>query len=186
MTGRVPTTSDEELVRRFRETGDGECFAELFVRHREKVYFGCRRFFADGPTSEDATQVTFLRAYRSLGGFQGGSFSAWLMRIAKNVCIDEWRKRRESPVVDMEVADLPEPIALDSTFEARCLAVRVRLEMESLVPAQRQCLELKIDGYSYEETAARTGFPVEAVKSHLQNGRRMLWKRLEGTLAHSK
>jgi RNA polymerase sigma-70 factor (ECF subfamily) len=108
------------------------------------------------------------------------------MRIARNVCIDEWRKRQESPVVDMEVADLPAPIALDLTLEADRLAERVRQEMKSLVPAQRQCLELKIDGYSYEETAARTGFPVEAVKSHLQNGRRMLWKRLEGTLAPSK
>jgi RNA polymerase sigma-70 factor (ECF subfamily) len=186
MAGRALTPSDEELSRRFQETGDRECFAELFVRHRQKVYFACRRFFADVPTAEDATQVTFLRAYRNPGSFQGGGYSAWLMRIARNVCIDEWRKRQESPVVDMEVADLPAPIALDLTLEADRLAERVRQEMKSLVPAQRQCLELKIDGYSYEETAARTGFPVEAVKSHLQNGRRMLWKRLEGTLAPSK
>ena len=186
MAGRAPTPSDEDLARRFQETGDGECFSELFVRHREKVYFACRRFFADGPTAEDATQVTFLRAYRNPGSFQGGGYSAWLMRIARNVCIDEWRKRQESRIVDMEVADLPAPVALDLTFEAHGLAERVRLEMKSLVPAQRQCLELKIDGYSYEETAVRTGIPVGAVKSHLQNGRRMLWKRLEGTLAQAK
>jgi RNA polymerase sigma factor (sigma-70 family) len=186
MTGRAPTPSDEELSRRFQEAGDKECFAELFVRHRERVYFSCRRFFADGPTAEDATQLTFLRAFRNPGSFQGGGYLAWLMRIARNVCIDEWRKRQESPVVDLDVADLPAPIALDLTFEARHLAERVRHEMKSLVPAQRQCLELKIDGYSYEETAARTGFTVEAVKSHLQNGRRMLWKRLEGALAKSK
>ena len=186
MESRALTPSDEELSRRFQETGDRECFAELFMRHREKVYFACLRFFADGPTAEDATQVTFLRAYRNPGSFQRGGYSAWLMRIARNVCIDEWRKRKESPVVDADVADLPGPIALDLTFESRRFAERVRHEMKALVPAQRQCLELKIDGYSYEETAARTGFPVEAVKSHLQNGRRMLWKRLEGAGAQSK
>jgi DNA-directed RNA polymerase specialized sigma24 family protein len=38
---------------------------------------------------------------------------------------------------------------------------------------------MKIEGYSYEETAARTGLTVGDVKSHLQNGRRMLWLRME-------
>ncbi len=186
MASRAPTQVDEELARRFHETGDKECFAELFVRHREKVYFACRRFFSDGSVAEDATQMTFLRAYRNPDSFHGGCFSAWLMRIAKNICIDEWRKRQESVVVEMEMADLPDPITLELSFDDRCLAEAVPPEINSLVPAQRQCLELKIDGYSYEETAARTGLPVDAVKSHLQNGRRMLWKRLGGTLAHSK
>ena len=39
---------------------------------------------------------------------------------------------------------------------------------------------MKIQGYSYEETAAHTGFSIEAVKSHLQNGRRMLWLKTKG------
>jgi DNA-directed RNA polymerase specialized sigma24 family protein len=34
-------------------------------------------------------------------------------------------------------------------------------------------------GYSYEETAQRTGMSLDAVKSHLQNGRRMLWQRVQ-------
>jgi DNA-directed RNA polymerase specialized sigma24 family protein len=39
---------------------------------------------------------------------------------------------------------------------------------------------MKIQGYSYEETAALTGLSTEAVKSHLQNGRRMLWLKMKG------
>jgi RNA polymerase sigma-70 factor (ECF subfamily) len=58
--------------------------------------------------------------------------------------------------------------------------------MRSLSPEQRQCLEMRIEGYSYEETAVRTGFSVEAVKSYIQNGRRMLWRKLEGSLAQPK
>jgi len=55
---------DEEIIRRFQETGDGECFAELFVRYRKQVYCACRGFFNDGAAAEDATQETFLRIYR--------------------------------------------------------------------------------------------------------------------------
>jgi DNA-directed RNA polymerase specialized sigma24 family protein len=45
---------------------------------------------------------------------------------------------------------------------------------------------LKIEGYSYEETALRTGLSVEAVKSHLQNGRRALWLKMEATPSRVK
>ena len=57
----------------------------------------------------------------------------------------------------------------------------VRLKRPATHPDQRCCLEMKIQGYSYEETAARTGLSIDAVKSHLQNGRRMLWLKMKGT-----
>jgi DNA-directed RNA polymerase specialized sigma24 family protein len=79
-----------------------------------------------------------------------------------------------------------EGIALPERYDSRLSAAQVWHEMKALPPEQRRCLELKIEGYSYDETAARTGFTVEAVKSHLQNGRRMLWMRLEGRGAQSK
>jgi DNA-directed RNA polymerase specialized sigma24 family protein len=46
--------------------------------------------------------------------------------------------------------------------------------------------ELKIEGYSYEETATHIGLPLEAVKSHLQNGRPMLWMKMERTLSQPR
>jgi DNA-directed RNA polymerase specialized sigma24 family protein len=45
---------------------------------------------------------------------------------------------------------------------------------------------MKIEGYSYEETAMKTGMSVPAVKSHLQNGRRALWQRVAGTVTRLK
>jgi RNA polymerase sigma factor (sigma-70 family) len=109
------------------------------------------------------------------------------MRVAKNVCIDEWRKRRlETGTSDVELTGLPIPSGLDTSLDSRRLLERFGRKMRSLAPAQRQCLELKIQGCSFEETAAQTGLSINAVKSHLQNGRRMLWRRMEDTLAHSK
>jgi len=190
MTSKAQNLSavpDEEIVRRFQETGDHECFAELFARYRKKVYFACRAFYSDGGAAEDATQETFLRAYEKMRLFSGGDFGGWLMRIARNICIDQWRKRR--PEVEIDDEDLREsrgePTA-PPPYDLRLTIDHVWQEMKSLAPEQRRCLEMKIEGYSYEETAARTGFSVEAVKSYLQNGRRMLWLRVEGMLARSK
>ena len=189
MTTRAQSLPDEEIVRRFRETGDRECFAELFLRHRKRVYFACHGFFSNATAAEDATQETFLRVYRNPHGFEGGDVRAWLMRIARNVCIDEWRKsqgRAETEITQREMGHLVDTVPIDVSFEAREMAERVRREMQSLTPEQCRCLELKIEGYSYDETAARTGLSVDAVKSHLQNGRRMLWRRMEAALARLK
>jgi RNA polymerase sigma-70 factor (ECF subfamily) len=177
---------DEELAQRAGQAGDNESFAELFARYRMKVFYACRGFFSNSQAAEDATQETFLRAYRSIGGFRQGYFSAWLMSIAKNVCIDEWRRcRRETGIDDIDLAEWPSPNRLDSSCEARLMAERVWQEIRMLPSEQRQCLELKIEGFSYEETAERTGFTIGAVKSHIQNGRRMLWRKTEGALAKS-
>jgi RNA polymerase sigma factor (sigma-70 family) len=186
MTARAIPLSDEDLVQRFQESGENECFADLFMRYRKRVFLASRSFLGEWHAAEDATQETFLRTYRGLREFQGGDFSGWLMRIAKNVCIDQWRKRRlQAGMLDVELTDLPVPNGLDTSLDSRRLVERIGREMSLLVPAQRLCLELKIQGYSYEETAAQTGLSIDAVKSHLQNGRRMLWRRIEGTLAHS-
>jgi RNA polymerase sigma-70 factor (ECF subfamily) len=183
MEGREEVRPDHEIVRRFQETGDKEYFADLFVRYRKKVFFACLGFFPNGQAAEDATQETFLRAYRDIRAFQGGDFLSWVMRIARNVCIDEWRKhKREVDIGERELAETPIPGSLEASSEMRITVGKVREEMQSLSPEQRQCLELKIEGYSYEEMAGRTGLSVDGVKSHLQNGRRMLWRKIEGML----
>jgi DNA-directed RNA polymerase specialized sigma24 family protein len=79
-----------------------------------------------------------------------------------------------------------EGIAVTPVLDLRLSAQQVWREIKSLPPRQRECLEMKIEGYSYEEIAARTGRAVEAVKSHLQNGRRMLWLKMEGAMVQSK
>ncbi len=142
----------------------------------------CRGFLDESAAAEDATQETFVRVYRKIQSFHGGSFVGWLIHIAKNVCIDEWRKRRAEGPLEGEL--LPEGAAVgrqDKTADLRLVVDEVWKELALLPPDQRCCLEMKIQGYSYEETAARTGLSIDAVKSHLQNGRRMLWLKMKGT-----
>lgn len=170
-------------MQRFQASSDVNAYAELFVRHRRRIYGACRGFFGIGGAAEDATQETFLRAFKKIHHFAGGNFGGWLMRIAKNVCIDVYRKQR--PEVAAEEAGMDGMSGGDSVerdSDLRLAAELLREEMSLLPPDQCRCLEMKIEGYSYEETAAKTGMTVEAVKSHLQNGRRVLWARMERSL----
>jgi len=186
MSMRAQSWPEAELIRGVLENGDRECFAELFMRHRKNIYFSCRRFLGEQSAAEDATQETFLRAWRNVSSFQGGDFPGWLLRIARNICIDEYRRSRpETPMEDTAMAEVPGSRG-GMELDARIMANRIREEIRALAPGQRQCLEMKIEGYSYEETAARTGFSIDAVKSNIQNGRRMLWRRMEGALPQAR
>jgi len=179
----VAALPDEEVVRTFQETGGDDCFAELFARHRQRVYAACRRFFADSAMAEGAAQEAFLRAYRNIKSFHGGNFLGWLMKITRNACIDLWRKiPEETATEDDPLPDLAVPGALESSPDMHLAVEQIWQEMSSLTPEQRLCLGMLIEGYSYEETAVRTGFSLKAVKSYIQNGRRMLWLKMEGVL----
>ena len=132
----VLAVPDEEIVRTFQETRSDDCFAELFARYRKKVFSACRGFFADSAAAEDATQETFLRVYQRIHTFQGGNFAGWLLRVAKNVCIDQWRKTR--PAVGMDetyLTDVPAARALDASSELRLTIEQLWGEMRSLPPS---------------------------------------------------
>jgi RNA polymerase sigma factor (sigma-70 family) len=176
--------TDEELAHRYQSTGDPEYFAQIFARHRRLVFCSCRRFFGANSLAENAAQETFLRAYQAIHRFEEGNLCGWLMRIARNVCIDLWRKYRpETQVAEVGTVDAPGPANFHRRTEVSLTMDKVYEEMNSLSTEQRRCLEMKMEGYSYEETAERTGLSVGAVKSHLQNGRRMLWSRVQGILS---
>ncbi len=176
-------SSDEELVRSFRVHGDPEYFRVLFNRHKRRVYLSCKVFLQDASAAEDATQETFLRVFQNLARFGGGHFGAWVTHIARNVCIDAWRRRRrQSETGEEHLAGVSVGRSLEDAAALRAAADRLREELAKLPAQQRRCIELKIEGHSYEEMAALTGLPLAAVKSHLQNGRRMLWIQMEKVL----
>src|SRR6187401_84502 len=69
--------------------------------HRRELTGYCYRMLGSGSEAEDAVQETMIRAWRSIGGFEGrSSVRSWLYRIAQNVCVDMHRspQRRARPM----------------------------------------------------------------------------------------
>ncbi|HSL73417.1 MAG TPA: sigma-70 family RNA polymerase sigma factor [Ilumatobacteraceae bacterium] len=81
---------------------------------RRELTAHCYRMLASGSEAEDAVQETMLRAWQSLGRFEGrSSVRTWLYRIATNVCIDMGRSRqRRARPVDLGPARTPDPVHL--------------------------------------------------------------------------
>ena len=73
---------------------DESAFAEHVERHRRELQVHCYRMTGSLQDSEDLTQETFLRAWRSRESFRGEApLRAWLYRIATNTCLDALKAR---------------------------------------------------------------------------------------------
>ncbi|HXV10812.1 MAG TPA: sigma-70 family RNA polymerase sigma factor, partial [Burkholderiales bacterium] len=90
----VERRADTELIAKIL-SGDRQAFEKLMRLYNRTLYRTARSILRDDGEAEDAVQEAWLKAYRSLGAFRGGSkLSTWLVRIAANEAL--MRRRRNA------------------------------------------------------------------------------------------
>lgn len=166
----VVWVADRVLVDAAR-AGDVDAFEVLVRRHEGRVYRVALRLLGSDADAQDATQETFVRAWRGLGRFRGESaISTWLFRIVTNRCLNVIVARRPVEGLDLDlplVGGDPAEIA-----EQRERFAAVARSVVSLPPEQRAALVLRdFEGLSYEEVAAALGVSVAAVKGRIHRAR---------------
>ena len=98
------------------QKGDRDAFGELVTRFQNRIYSFCYQFFRNPDIASDLAQETFLRAYRYIKKYDSDKkFSTWIYSIAKNICIDEYRKMGRGRTVSID--DLP-PERIKSTEDS--------------------------------------------------------------------
>jgi len=183
---------DEQNLITAAKHGDVQAFNKLIATYQTIVYNVAYRILHDQDAAADAAQEAFISAFHALGGFRGGSFKAWLLRIVTNACYDQLRvaqRRPTSSLDDLEVdpdhstmlqdeAESPEEYALRQD-----LGRAIQSGLDELPADQRTTLILSdIQGLSYEEIAQATSVSLGTVKSRLSRGR----ARLRGYLQHKE
>ncbi|HKI93537.1 MAG TPA: RNA polymerase sigma factor, partial [Gaiellaceae bacterium] len=158
--------------------------ADLYQEHAPFVGRLCRSLLRDAGEAEDASQQTFLAAYRAiLNGTEPREPAAWLATIARNECIARVRGRMREPLPsDVE----PSEVSPDVHVEAVRNEHRSELaEALATLPAQqREAVLLRdVRGFSYEEVAASLAVSTSAVESLLFRARSRLRSQLRTAYA---
>ncbi len=152
----------------------------LFEQHGRMVYGLCRWLLRDPFEAEDATQATFVSAYRSLLG--GGSVrepAAWLATIARNECRARAHARMREPLPLLE-DDLSHAHGPHEEVDRRMLASEIRTAISELPDKQREAVVLRdLYGMRYDEVGAALGVSRASVESLLFRARRQLRVRLK-------
>ena len=160
--------------------GEGRAFEDLARGLEGPLFRHVLRILGTSADSEDVVQDAMVSAWRSMSSFEGGSFRAWIFRIATNRAIDVVRARRrgELPLEPPEDAEVewaePADPGLDLAeiaSQAEALAA-VEEALLGLPAEQRAALMLRdIEGFSYEEIAGITAVEIGTVKSRIHRGR---------------
>jgi len=184
-TARLPAHSEQELVAAIR-AGDDRAFEELYSRYRERIFAFILSKVHDHGRAEDIAQEVFMSALRRLrSADQTIAFKPWLYEIAKNACIDEFRRgsrAREVPleadgefVVDREkspVSAVPTPAA---AVESKQRLDDLRGAFGGLSTTHHQLLVMReFEGMSYDEIGQRLDMTRQMVESSLFRARRKL------------
>jgi RNA polymerase sigma factor (sigma-70 family) len=175
------TTSVAESLPRGGRPDDGAAalrVSELFERHGAAVLGLCRVLLRNEHEAEDATQQTFLAAYRSLlNGGEPRHPAAWLATIARNECWSIVGRRMREPLGEAEPeGNLPDPVVAATELDDLRELWRA---IGALPRRQRTAILLReFSGLSYDELAVALGVSEPAVESLLFRARRELRTRL--------
>lgn len=180
--------SDEVIVERAL-TGDAEAFGELVRRWERRIFALTYGMLGREEDARDATQETFLAAFRNLRGFRGEArVSSWLHRIAVNQCISRQRRakvRSESALDDEqenEGASFATPVSESPVrvVEGRQETLAVRRAINSLPLELRQVVVMKeFEELTFREIADVLELPLSTVKSRLYTALKQLQMRLQ-------
>lgn len=182
----MPEQGDDDLalIRAYRD-GDAAAFDRIFTRYHARIRALCARYVGDGQLAEDLVQETFYNVLKTLNRVDDTfNFSAWIHRIAVNICHDELRRRDKhhhhlEPGGDvaeeavLRLVDRDRERSPEGALEITQLRHVVWEVAKRLPERQRLVLTLReLQGLSYSSIAHVMGISQSAVETLLHRARR--------------
>ena len=176
-------TIDARVRARFGE-GDPEAVRAVYRAHGRLVYSIAHKVLGDRGLSEEATQLTFLKAWRAAASIDPGrELGPWLATIARRVAIDLYRRERlrGASTLDSVAPDHPALSSTPAGVEAMHEVWEVRRAVDALAEDEREVVRLQhFEGLTHAQIAERLGVAVGTVKSRSFRAH----KRLAADLGH--
>jgi RNA polymerase sigma-70 factor (ECF subfamily) len=171
VTERMPEAEAIEKAR----NGDVTGYESLYHLHRNRVYSLCLRFTGNVSDAEDLAQEVFLQVYRKISTFRGeAKFGSWLHRVAVNLALMRFRRRRPREVsLNVPETLTPDPMQsqLRDQFSTNSFLVErvaLGLALGSLSKAKRTVVLLHdVNGLTHGEVGRRLGLAAGTSKSQL-------------------
>jgi RNA polymerase sigma-70 factor (ECF subfamily) len=166
------------------QAGDELAWESLVRRFQARIYGLAHHYLGNTDDARDVAQEVFVRIYEHIDTCDRERFLQWMMRIARNACIDALRRRRARPPaqdVPVDAADdlvAPEP-GPDAVSEQRRRRRLLHRALQSMSVLSREMIVLKeMQGFRLEEIARMLDIPVGTAKSRSGRARAELAKRV--------
>ena len=174
--------TDEELLKRYCDSGELVYFVEAYKRYMPLVYGVALNYLKRPEDAQDAVMQLFEELVVKIKEVEIQSFKAWLYTCIRNNCLMEIRKRSKNLSVSLDDSfmEFCDDFHLTVVSESENREESLRECVESLPEKQRISVKyFFFNELSYKEVEERTGFSLKMVKSFIQNGKRNLKLCLE-------
>jgi RNA polymerase sigma-70 factor (ECF subfamily) len=173
--------------------GDTAAFEQLVDKYKQPVMNVVYRMLRDATEAEDVAQNVFVQVFKSAGRYEVSSkFSTWLFTIARNLCLNELRRRSRHPADSMDAGHPEQEDQPWQQFEDKKtfsppdtllhgeLEEKIEQAMAELPENQRTAILLcRQDELSYEDIAKVLQCSLSATKSLIHRGRETLKQKLK-------
>lgn len=179
--------TDLELIRRVK-SGEMQAFDGLMQRYATRIYQVIYGMVHNQADTQDLSQETFIHAYQGIKGFnEKYRFYTWLYRIAINLCINHWKRKKTAQLVSIENGESyadPNPNANPGSQDLRRVVERKLLQLPE---EQKTVFVLRtFEEMSYQEIAGVLGISIGTVMSRLSRAREKLKELLKDYLPRSE
>ena len=168
---------DDELVKRYQQSGDPNLLADLYQRYMDLLYGVCLKYLKDEENAKDAVLNIYEELVVKVKKYEIINFKSWVYQLSKNHCLMVLRSNKKFSKADVDVTLMQneEEVHLNGVMEKEEHFKHMYFCLEQLVPEQRKVVELfYIEGKCYNEITDSTGIEWNKVRSFIQNGRRNL------------
>ena len=174
--------SDEELTKRFKDSGELEVLNVLFQRHTSLVYGVCVKYLKNREESKDAVMQLFEKLIVSLREHEVRHFKSWLYTTARNHCLMALRSLKGKHFEELPPFLMESDTFVHQEYEEGLDENLSKLEkcMDKLVDEQKRCIQLfYLKEKCYQEITELTGFDYNKDKRINQKAKRNLKIRMD-------
>jgi RNA polymerase sigma factor (sigma-70 family) len=169
--------SDLELISRFKKSGELNLLGILFSRYASLVYGVSLKYLKKRDDAKDSVMQIFEKLAIVLREHEVENFKSWLYVTVRNHCLMQLRskKNRFPESLDINFMENERFLHLEEEPETEQNLTKLEKCVDKLDGDQKQCISLFfLQERCYKEITELTGFDLNKVKSHIQNGKRNL------------
>lgn len=160
-------TSDLELILAYKK-GDQQAFETLYKKYKKIVLSIIRESTKEVQTAKDYNQEIWINVATNIDKFIDGSFVSWLRTVAKNYCIDRYRRATGSRAIKEEFIDdfscLNEEYQTEDDIEEELIIMSDGFKL--LTDLQKKILVFRMKGFSFIDIASKLDVRLTTVLSN--------------------
>ena len=172
----LPATQSQEMEKRLVSSlklKDEHALAKLYKMYAASLKGIILRIVIHEETAEDLLQETFVKIWNSIDKYDDskGRLFTWMSRLAKNIAIDQLRKKSHvNSARHVNIQDKIPDIDQKLSYKFNTDVIGIRTLTKTMNPMQRLLLDMVyFEGYTHNEIAEELNIPLGTVKSKIRN-----------------